>query len=272
MAALTYQYVPYSPPREENLFLEEYYCSTDTQIFMDDINQTEISYISYSLQEQLKPIYGYASNTFDDIAIGNRIVTGMFKVSIKNPEGNASIHDVRNEISNVGNTSDSRTHNDKEEELKKDLEWIHNNINSAEKEYDETNDDASYPTISDEELDYISKLLELGYNIDYGATPTELKQAVREFQSKNNLDATDGTLNEATKEAIDEAYELLKKKEGDEAETLKVKIGTKIYSGPGILYDSFIVTSDTTAMIIDDSMGMWVYVVLENGENGWMIR
>lgn len=152
------------------------------------------------------------------------------------------------------------------------MEWIHNNINSAEKEYDETNDDASYPTISDEELDYISKLLELGYNIDYGATPTELKQAVREFQSKNNLDATDGTLNEATKEAIDEAYELLKKKEGDEAETLKVKIGTKIYSGPGILYDSFIVTSDTTAMIIDDSMGMWVYVVLENGENGWMIR
>ena len=68
---MTHRYIPRIEQREENLFTEEYYSSTDTKIYIDDIEQTEISYISYSLQEQLKPIYGYASNTFDDVAIGN---------------------------------------------------------------------------------------------------------------------------------------------------------------------------------------------------------
>ena len=79
-----YSYTPTVEHRESNLFREEYYSGTDVKIYFDDEDQTEIGYISYELQEQLKPVYGYNSRTFDDVVIGNRIVTGTFSVPIKN--------------------------------------------------------------------------------------------------------------------------------------------------------------------------------------------
>ena len=81
-----YSYTPTVDHRESNLYREEYYSSTDTKIYFDDENQTEISFIQYELQEQLKPVYGYNSRTFDDVVIGNRIVTGQFAIPIKNKE------------------------------------------------------------------------------------------------------------------------------------------------------------------------------------------
>lgn len=82
----THAYISRIAQREPNLFLEEYYSSTDTTIEFDGIEQLEIGYIQYSVQEQLKPLYGYASRTWDDVAVGNRIVTGVFKVPIRNPK------------------------------------------------------------------------------------------------------------------------------------------------------------------------------------------
>ena len=84
--SMTHKYIPRIQQREENLFLEEYYSGTDTKVYLNNKQQSEISYISFSLNEQLKPIYGYASRTFDDMSVGNRIVTGIFKMPIKNPE------------------------------------------------------------------------------------------------------------------------------------------------------------------------------------------
>lgn len=80
----THAYISRIAQREENLFLEEYYSSTDVKIYFDDVEQLEIGYIQYSMQEQLKPLYGYASRTWDEVAIGNRIVTGILKVPIRN--------------------------------------------------------------------------------------------------------------------------------------------------------------------------------------------
>lgn len=79
-----YSYTPTVDHREANLYREEYYSSTDTKIYMDNDEQTEIGFIQYEIQEQLKPVYGYNSRTFDDVVIGNRIVTGTFTVPIKN--------------------------------------------------------------------------------------------------------------------------------------------------------------------------------------------
>ena len=52
--------------RQQNLFLEEYYCGTDTRIYIDNNEQTEISGISYNISEQLKPLYGYASRRSEE--------------------------------------------------------------------------------------------------------------------------------------------------------------------------------------------------------------
>ena len=70
--------------REYNIFEEEYYTSSDIKIEANGVTINQISAIQYELSEQLKPIYGYASNTYDDIAVGSRIVTGSFICPIKN--------------------------------------------------------------------------------------------------------------------------------------------------------------------------------------------
>ena len=96
----THKYIPRIEQRENNLFVEEYYSSTDVKIVLGDVEQTEIGYISYAVQEQLKPLYGYNSRTYDEVAIGNRIVTGVFKVPIKNPEAQTQMAELTSYVVN----------------------------------------------------------------------------------------------------------------------------------------------------------------------------
>lgn len=265
--ALTHKYYPRIAPREENLFLEEYYCSTDTKIYMDDIEQTEIAYINYSMQEQLKPLYGYASNTFDDVAIGNRIVTGMFKVPIKNPEANADINAVYKEVYGMDTEDPSEIYNQEQEDIRNTIEWIENNKpDKKDDEYDwSTGENPSYnysTDITDEQdLIYLGKLLELGYDLEYSATKQELAAAVRQFQKDNRLEVN-GDLNQETMKQIDKKYDKIKLDQA--GKTLKLPAGTNILFEPngGVAYT---LTKDETVTIIDDSINGWYYVVLSDG-------
>ena len=179
----THKYIPRIPEREENLFLEEYYSGTDTKVYIDNEEQTEIAYISYSVSEQLKPLYGYASRTWDDVAVGTRIVTGAFKVSIKNPEEQSSYEEVvlhqiidkeQSTLEEIANM------NKQEEEQKKEQEWIDDtsdetsgdegNGNDNEDSDNGNSDDNLTPsvpkeTFSQEVLDYEIKLQTLGYTV-----------------------------------------------------------------------------------------------------------
>lgn len=263
---LTHKYFPKIAPREENLFVEEYYCSTDTKIYMDDIEQTEIAYISYSMQEQLKPLYGYASNTFDDVAIGNRIVTGMFKVPIKNPEANADINTVYNETYGLDTIDPSEVYNQDQENLKDTIEWIENNKPGTSDNTDTgssaSKPDYDYSTIdNEEELIYLSKLLELGYDLEYGSTKQELIAAIKKFQKENRLESN-GDLNEETKKEIDNKYENIKLDQA--GKTITLPPGTNILYEPngGVAYT---LTKQETVTIIDDSIDGWYYIVLEDG-------
>lgn len=131
---MTHKYIPRIQQREENLFVEEYYSGTDTKVYLNDGNEpAEIAYISFSVNEQLKPIYGYASRTFDDMAVGSRIVTGIFKMPIKNPseqdtyetvvEGKEPEKTTLEEIEEI---------NKKEEEIKDKTEWVENSTPAPE--------------------------------------------------------------------------------------------------------------------------------------------
>ena len=123
--SFTHKWIPRVDQQEKNLFIEEYYSSTDVQIKMDDEEQTEIGYINYAVQEQLKPLYGYASRTFDDVAVGNRIVTGMFKVPIKNPEIQTPLDDILSSQNRIN--GDYNDYNDQQEDLQNAIEWITGN-------------------------------------------------------------------------------------------------------------------------------------------------
>ena len=173
----THKYIPRIPEREENLFLEEYYSGTDTKIYITSESkpETEIAYISYNVSEQLKPLYGYASRTWDDVAVGNRIVTGAFKVSIKNPEEQSTYEEVvLNQVVDKSTLEQIDEMNKQEEKQKEELEWPDDNSGetSGDEDNKEDNDNKENvtpeipkETFSQEVQDYQIKLKTLGYTI-----------------------------------------------------------------------------------------------------------
>lgn len=77
------KYVDRTTVRNYNAFAEEYFCGTDINVEING-KKLPLAAIEYTLQEQLKPIYGYASRVFDEVAVGSRIVTGTFMIPVKN--------------------------------------------------------------------------------------------------------------------------------------------------------------------------------------------
>lgn len=60
---------------------KRYYSSLDGELYFGNIFIDEVTNISWQMQQQALPIYGYNSYTFDDIATGNRIVQGQFSIN-----------------------------------------------------------------------------------------------------------------------------------------------------------------------------------------------
>lgn len=73
-----------SKNRDFNIYTEEYFGGSDAFIYINGKRWDNVAHIQYSIQEQHKPIYGYGSRTFDDLAVGNRIVVGAIKIPVKN--------------------------------------------------------------------------------------------------------------------------------------------------------------------------------------------
>ena len=264
---LTHKYIPRIEQREENLFTEEYYSSSDVKIFIDDVEQTEIGYISYMLQEQLKPLYGYSSNTYDDIAVGNRIVTGSFKVPIKNPDVQSSLEDIK-KAGKDGYTVED--YNSSEQDIVDNTEWINNKTPDTDDSDSNNSNSSSSSNISQEKKEqYIGKLIELGYDIDYNCTEEELKAAVKKFQKDNNLEQN-GELNQNTMDVIDSIFT---DDSGTKVETMILVKGQTIYTEPS--FDSQEVTtlnSSMEATILEEFEGNWVKVLLEDGYTCGYIR
>lgn len=58
-----------------------YYSSVDADIYFGNIFIDEVVSIGWQVQQNAMPLFGYNSFTFDDMAVGNRIVTGQFAVN-----------------------------------------------------------------------------------------------------------------------------------------------------------------------------------------------
>ena len=252
--SLTHRYIPRIEQTEKNLFIEEYYSSTDTKIYMDDMEQSEIAYINYSLQEQLKPIYGYASRTFDDVAVGNRIVTGMFKVTVKNPESQSSM----STIIDRSNNSTLEDYNDNQQELMNAIEWItegknNNTVSTVIQEDDET-------------FAYRTKLINLGYDLDYNSSAYVLEQQIKKFQSEHEELEVNGMLTISTKNKIDEMLN------NSSLSTITVPIGTYIYMSPMFSSDKIQITEEQDIYILDEFSydDGWVHVMTKYGEEGYI--
>jgi hypothetical protein len=68
---------------EYQRFKSEYFTGADIRIYFGDIWVDEITSLQFTLQEQVAPIYGYASYTWDKVARGARSIQGSFTVNFK---------------------------------------------------------------------------------------------------------------------------------------------------------------------------------------------
>lgn len=249
--SMTHKYIPRIEQTEENLFMEEYYSSTDTKIYMDDVEQSEIAYISYSLREQLKPLYGYSSRTFDDVAVGNRIVTGMFKVPIKNPEAQTPM----GTIIERSHKSTLEDYNENQQELMDAVDWITGEKNTITD---------TVIAEDDSTFEYRTKLINLGYDLDYNSSSYVLEQQIKKFQKDHGL-YEDGKLTTSTKNEIDKAI--------SESTSPKMHLprGTKIYLKPMFGSSSITLTEAQDVCVLDINYDDgWVYIMTKDGTEGYV--
>jgi len=246
--SMTHRYIPRIEQTEENLFMEEYYSSTDTKIYMDDMEQSEIAYISYTIQEQLKPVYGYASRTFDDVAIGNRIVTGTFKVPIKNPEAQTPMETIIERSKH----STLESYNDNQQTLMDAVDWITGNI--GQQVEDTINED-------DETFRYRQKLMLLGYQLDTNSPIATLVQVIKQFQKDHGVEAN-GKLTESTKYEIDKALNETNLRVGRIYKNTKLRTAPMESAG----YRTILETQDIY-ILYDKYDDGWLYVRTAN--DGW---
>lgn len=68
---------------EYQVFSNEYFSGADMHIYFGDIWVDEITSIDFTLQEDIMPLYGYNSFTYDYMARGKRIVQGQFAMNFK---------------------------------------------------------------------------------------------------------------------------------------------------------------------------------------------
>lgn len=68
---------------EYRRFNSEYYSGSDVRIYFGDIWVDEINNLQYTLQENVAPIYGYCSTTWDKVARGTRMIQGSFTINYK---------------------------------------------------------------------------------------------------------------------------------------------------------------------------------------------
>ena len=248
----THKYIPRVEQRQNNLFLEEYYSSTDTKITIKGEEQKEVAYISYSVQEQLKPLYGYASNTYDDMAVGNRIVTGTLKISLKNPERQDTLEEVKSKIQDY--YSD---YNQREEYKRLAKEWLFplkDGTTITEEKFDEL-------------MEIAEKLMELGYTIKAGMAYGDIIAAIRQFQKDNGLGDFSGVVTDELVSAINEALEALRKKEYRD-----VMPGQQIFAGPGEEYGTIFqfYSPQKIEIISKTEGGGWCLVKTADGTTGYM--
>lgn len=69
----------------DSTYYKRYYSMIDAEIYFGDTYIEEAHDIAWQVQQQQQPLFGYNSYIFDEIALGNRIITGQFNVNFTGP-------------------------------------------------------------------------------------------------------------------------------------------------------------------------------------------
>lgn len=77
----------------------KYYSSLDADILFGGVFIDEVTNLNFAVQQNALPIFGYNSYTFDDIALGSRLVQGTFSINFTEANYLARVQQVMTTIS-----------------------------------------------------------------------------------------------------------------------------------------------------------------------------
>lgn len=161
--------------RDHNIYTEEFLGGADTFIYINNELYTDISAIQYTIREQQKPIYGYASRLYDDVATGIRIVQGMIKVPVRNTKTNESLtfdsaSELQTYLTTNGQSNGQSIPN-----------WLYDyTLPNSSEEY------GKYGTASAKIYEIQNKLKEEGYNVNpSGTIDASTKIAILKYRRAN---------------------------------------------------------------------------------------
>lgn len=65
---------------------KRYYSSVDVDIYFGEYYIDEIVSLEFQVEQNVMPLFGYNSYVYDDLALGNRIVSGRFAINFTSPK------------------------------------------------------------------------------------------------------------------------------------------------------------------------------------------
>lgn len=166
-----------SQNRDHNIYTEEFLGGADVFIYINGKRYDDISAIQYSIREQQKPIYGYSSRVYDDIATGTRIVQGILKVPVRNTKYNEDL------TFGIKNTITAQKQSKQIQSLIPDWTYNYTSQNIGTK-------NTAFPVSDNQGVvsEVQAELKKLGYSLDVtGLMDSSTKTAIYNYKKDNNL-------------------------------------------------------------------------------------
>lgn len=115
---------------EYTRFGSEYFSGANVGIYFGDVLVDEIFNLQFNLQEQIIPVFGYGSYTYDAVAKGQRIINGAFNIYFKESAYlTLLMEQLENELDSRGNLKPNPFKYDKDPE-EATIQRIINELNS----------------------------------------------------------------------------------------------------------------------------------------------
>lgn len=90
---------------EYQRFPEEYFSGSDVNVYMGDTWVEDLTGLSFTLQEQVNPVFGYQSYTWDAVSRGSRLVQGSFRLAFRE---SSYLHRILEHVGSLGDGASPR--------------------------------------------------------------------------------------------------------------------------------------------------------------------
>lgn len=69
----------------DSAYIKRYYSVIDAEVYFGNEYVEDVHDIDWAIQQQVMPLFGYNSYTYDEVARGNRIIVGSFTINFTSP-------------------------------------------------------------------------------------------------------------------------------------------------------------------------------------------